>query len=210
MPPLLPIPGRGKIWACTAPEFGALDCDLRLGRLGACARIVVHDPSSALPDRDPRVWLAGLTGPRAGVQGRGDPDVAARGGGAAAAGHPRPDWANGADMSALARLLPAALRARRLVTPGTLLAWHRRLVAYSWTHPNRPGRPATDAGGGRLLMGHGDVQPAPLPVSSADASPCSTVLSELVRPPPAARVISTRRAGAFGEAGVVRCRTPSA
>ena len=56
---------------------------------------------------------------------------------------PTPDWADRAILAALARHLPAVLRARRLVTPGTVLAWHRRLITGKWTYPNRPGRPRT-------------------------------------------------------------------
>jgi putative transposase len=61
--------------------------------------------------------------------------------------HPRPrlDWADRAVLATLSRLLPARLRMRRLVTPGTILRWRRRLVTRKWTYPHRTGRPPVGA-----------------------------------------------------------------
>jgi putative transposase len=47
-------------------------------------------------------------------------------------------------LAAFSRALPRRAWPSFLVTPATLLRWHRELVARRWTYPHRrPGRPAT-------------------------------------------------------------------
>jgi putative transposase len=56
-------------------------------------------------------------------------------------------WADRALIAALTRLLPTHRRLGLLVTPATILRWHRRLVSRRWTtQPTQPGRPAIPAG----------------------------------------------------------------
>ena len=57
---------------------------------------------------------------------------------------PRYSPADRALLATLARLLSRERWAAFLVTPATLLRWHRELVARSWTYP-RHGRPAPNA-----------------------------------------------------------------
>ena len=77
---------------------------------------------------------------------------------------PRLDWADRAVMAALIRLLPRKLRAHRLVTPGTVLRRHNRLVTKKWTYPQRTGRPPVSAEiavliGRIAIENHGYVKP---------------------------------------------------
>jgi putative transposase len=46
---------------------------------------------------------------------------------------PRLCWSDRAVFAALIGLLPRQLQTWRLVTPATVLTWHRRLVAMKWT-----------------------------------------------------------------------------
>ena len=75
---------------------------------------------------------------------------------------PKPDWADRAILAALARLLPAVLRARRLVTPGTAAglappAGHTQVGVPEPARPPRdqPGdpRPGAAAGAGKPRAG---------------------------------------------------------
>ena len=64
---------------------------------------------------------------------------------------PRMNWTDRAILAALIRVLPPRLRMHRLVTPGTVLRWHRRLVARKWTYPHRTGRPPVSSRITRLI-----------------------------------------------------------
>ena len=50
---------------------------------------------------------------------------------------PRLSWADRAVFAALTRLLSQAAQLHRIITPATVLRWHRDLVTQRWTQPRR-------------------------------------------------------------------------
>ena len=54
---------------------------------------------------------------------------------------PTMTWTDRLFLAAASRLVPRARWRSFVVTPATLLAWHRRLVAKRWTYGRRCGRP---------------------------------------------------------------------
>ncbi len=67
---------------------------------------------------------------------------------------PRFDDADRALLAAFARVLPRSRWRVFLVSPATLVVWHRRRVARRWTYPRRGrGRPATPAAISNLVVG---------------------------------------------------------
>ena len=93
---------------------------------------------------------------------------------------PRLDWADRAVIAALARLLPRPLRMSRLVTPETLLRWHRRLIRWRWTYPHRGGRPPVDARVAVLIEQMARENPAG--ATSGSRANCSASATGSVRP----------------------------
>ena len=66
---------------------------------------------------------------------------------------PRTTWTDRALIASLTRLLPVRRRIGLLVTPATILRWHRQLIARRWTtQPVRPGRPTIPAGLRALIV----------------------------------------------------------
>ncbi len=66
---------------------------------------------------------------------------------------PRMTWTDRALIAALTRLLPVRRRLGFLVTPTTILRWHRQLITRRWTtQPTRRGRPTIPAGLRALVL----------------------------------------------------------
>jgi putative transposase len=87
-------------------------------------------------------------------------------------------------LTALIRRLPTPVNNHRIVTPGTVLRWRRRLVTRRWTYPNRTGRPPLPEEVAGLACSTSTSQP-----HKPQFRPCSSVLEPRRRRPPPGRPI---------------------
>ena len=133
-------PGRWTL----RKDRGAL-CRARIRRVGltCCSMLDARAHASCLPVDGPGVRLAGAPGTERCRQGCGELGAPARGCGLQRqVARPRRHWADRAVIAALSRLLSSGVRLRRIVTRGTVLAWHRRLVSRKGVLPERRRTPA--------------------------------------------------------------------
>ena len=101
------------------------------------------------------------------------------------AGQPRMSWADRALIAALVRRLPSTRRIGLLVTPATILRWHRRLVTHRWTtSQGQPGRPPVPAGLRTLATRLANENPTWATGECTANSPASATRSA---PPPSGR-----------------------
>ena len=126
--------------------------DLRQRTRDGQGMIASRGAASALPDLPQAGGPAGAARSLVGVQGRRVAAATPRG---ARAAQRQPETSPGLGrpgvVATLVRLLPAGLRLHRLVTPATILRWHRHLVSAKWTYPHRVGRPPVDEAIARLI-----------------------------------------------------------
>jgi hypothetical protein len=96
-------------------------------------------------------------------------------------------------LAAASRLLPRASLGSFLVTPETLLRWHRRLVARRWTYSRRcPGRPSVDREVRALVVRLARENPTGATNGSRASSGCS---ARSCRPPRSPRSCATQALG---------------